>query len=595
MLCDNSSFIIKALLHPPVAAMSIDIPAETKVPASTERAVDSPPPAIPHEALDVDAQTGVQDIEATTMAWDKTNLTIAYVMLWFIYFVATTLSGVNSSLLPFVTSAFALHSLTPTVTILSSVIGGVTNLTIAKVLDVFGRPQGYLLCVCLAVIGLIMMAACNTVETYAAAMVFYTVGNNGVQYFISVFVADTSKLKNRGLMQALVNSAVFITTWLAGPISQGFLDGPGWRWCFGMFSILFPAITLPLFGLLLRNYHKAKKLGIVPKRESGRTATQSVVYYCVQFDAIGLLLCSAGVALFLLPFNLYTIQAKGWGSPLVISMLVVGVVLLIAFVLWERFFASCTFIPYSLLLDRTVSGACLLTAALFCTYSLWASYLSSFLLVVKGLDVKNASFVVQTITIVGIVVAILVGYFIHRTGHFKAVSLYVALPILILGQGLLIYFRQPDGHVGYIVMCLIFIAIGQGIVEITDEIAMLAAASHEFVAVCLAVLGIFSSIGGAIGSTIAAAIWQDMLPKKLAVYLPDDQLQNLTQIYGSIDTQLSYPLGSPTRLAIQYAYSDTFEVLVATSVGVWVIGIVGILMWRNIDTRNVKQVKGHVW
>ncbi|OAL29821.1 hypothetical protein AYO20_09014 [Fonsecaea nubica] len=575
--------------------MAADEPIETKLPAGTERALDSPAPPIPHEAPNADAQAGVQSIEATAMAWDKTNLIIAYVMLWYIYFVATTLSGVNGSLLPFVTSAFALHSLTPTVTILSSVIGGVTNLTIAKILDVFGRPQGYLLCIALDIVGLIMMAACNTVETYAAAMVFYTVGNNGLQYFISVFVADTSKLKNRGLMQALVNSGVFITTWLAGPISQGFLDGPGWRWCYGMFTILVPVITLPLFFLLLRNYCKAQKMGIIPKHESGRTTMQSIIYYGIQFDAIGLLLCSAGVALFLLPFNLYTIQSKGWGSALVISMLVAGVVLLLAFVLWERFFATFTFIPYSLLLDRTVFGACLLTAALFCTYSLWASYLGSFLMVVKDQDVTHASYVNQTITIVGIVIAVLAGYFIHRTGHFKSISLFVALPFLILGQGLLIHFRQPDGQVGYIVMCLVFIAVGQGIVEITDEIAMLAAASHEYVAVCLAVLGIFSSIGGAIGSTVAAAIWQNMLPNRLAAYLPADQLQNLTDIYGSIDTQLGYPVGSPTRLAIQHAYSDTQEVLVATSVGLWVIGLLGILMWRNIDTRNVKQVKGHVW
>ena len=51
------------------------------------------------------------------------------------------LSDVQIILLPYVTSTFAEHSLTPTVNILSSVIGGVTNLTIAKVLDVFGRPQ----------------------------------------------------------------------------------------------------------------------------------------------------------------------------------------------------------------------------------------------------------------------------------------------------------------------------------------------------------------------------------------------------------------------------------------------------------------------
>jgi MFS family permease len=568
---------------------------ETKGAIDTERSADSQTSRTPDELPDADAQPGVQDIEATAMAWTRTNLIIAYVMLWFIYFVETMLSGVNDALLPYVTSDFALHSLTPTVSVLSSVIGGVTNLTIAKILDVFGRPQGYLFCVFLAVIGLIMMAACNTVETYAAAMVFYTIGNNGVQYSISVFVADTSKLKNRGLMQALVNSAVIITTWLAGPISQGFLNGVGWRWCYGIFTILVPVVTLPLFGLLLRNYLKAKKLGLIPKRDSGRTFVQSFFYYCRQFDAIGLLLCSAGVALFLLPFNLYTIQAQGWGSALVISMLVVGIVLLIAFVVWERFFAPFTFIPYSLLMDRTVFGACLLAAALFSSYFVWDSFFSSFLQVVKDLDVQHASYVSRSYTVVGIVVAILVGCFIHLTGRFKYITLYVAIPLSILGQALLIYFRQPDSHIGYVVMCFIFIATGQGIIVISDEIAILAAASHEYVAICIAVLGIFSNIGGAIGSTIASAVWQSSLPNKLTEYLPADQLQNLTMIYGSIDTQLSYPVGSPTRLAIQRAYGDAIQALLATSTGIWVIGIVGILMWRNLDVKEIKQTKGHVW
>lgn len=109
------------------------------------------------------------------------------------------------------TSAFAEHSLTPTVSVVSSVIGGCTNFTIAKILDVFGRPQGYLVCIIIATVGLIMMAACREVEAYAAAMVFYTVGNTGLQYSLSVFVADTSSLKNRGLMQAFAYSPNMIT------------------------------------------------------------------------------------------------------------------------------------------------------------------------------------------------------------------------------------------------------------------------------------------------------------------------------------------------------------------------------------------------
>lgn len=210
------------------------------------------------------AQLGIQNIEAVTTVWSTKSLVIAYVLMWLIYFVEGLLSGTTTALNPYITSAFASHSLTPTVGIVSSIIGGVTNFTIAKILDVFGRPQGFLLCIIIAVIGLIMMAACKSVEAYAAAQVFYTVGNTGLQYTLGVFIADTSSLKNRGLMQAIATSPNMITCWLAGPLSSGFLSGPGWPWAFGMFSILVPAFSVPLWGLLFWHYLKARKMQVVP-------------------------------------------------------------------------------------------------------------------------------------------------------------------------------------------------------------------------------------------------------------------------------------------------------------------------------------------
>ena len=189
-------------------------------------------------------------------------------------------SSTATALTPYVTSAFAQHSLTPTVGVQSSVTGRVTNLNIAKILDIFGRPQGYFFCVVLATIGLIIMAACNNVEDYAAAQVFYTVRNNSLQYCLSIFVADISPLRNRSLMQAFASSPYLITGRLAGPISSAYLKGPGWRWCFKTFSMSIPAITFPLFGILVYNHHKATKQGLVPRRESLRTARQSLFYYC---------------------------------------------------------------------------------------------------------------------------------------------------------------------------------------------------------------------------------------------------------------------------------------------------------------------------
>jgi len=371
------------------------------------------------------AQSGVQSIEAVTVAWTTTALIFANLMIWLTYFVEGMLSGTTAALAPYVTSAFAQHSLTPSVGIVSSVIGGVTNLTLAKILDIFGRPQGYLFCVVLATVGLIMMAACDTIEAYAAAQVFCTVGNNGLQHSLSVFVADTSSLRNRGLMQAFASSPNLITCWLAGPISSAYLKGPGWRWCIGTFTIVVPAITLPLYGLLRYHYYKAKKQGLVPKRDTQRTAWQSFHYYCRDFDAIGLILLSAGVALFLLPFNLYTLQAKGWRSPFIICLLIFGIILMIIFAFWERFFAPVTFIPYSLLMDRTVFGACILPTTLFVSFSCWNNYFSSFLQVVNGLSVTDASFVVQAYTGGSVLCSLAVGLLIHLYWTLQA-----RLPVL---------------------------------------------------------------------------------------------------------------------------------------------------------------------
>jgi MFS family permease len=242
------------------------------------------------------AQPEIQNIEAITMVWSTSALIAAYIMKWLIYFVEGLVTGTQTALIPYVTSAFVEHSLTPTISIVNYVIGGAANFTIAKILDVFGRPQGLLLCIIIASLGLVMMASCTHVEAYAAALVFYTVGNTGLQYTLSVFVADTSSLRNRGLMAAFSTSQNMITCWLSGPIANAFLKGPGWAWAFGMFSILVPIFSLPLFGLFWFQFRKARKQNLALSSESHRTVWRSIMHYCREIDAIGLVLLSTGVS-----------------------------------------------------------------------------------------------------------------------------------------------------------------------------------------------------------------------------------------------------------------------------------------------------------
>jgi hypothetical protein len=59
---------------------------------------------------------------------------------------------------------------------MANIIGGLSKIPLAKILDTWGRPQGISLTLFIWVVGFIMMAACNNVQTYAAAQVFSSVG-----------------------------------------------------------------------------------------------------------------------------------------------------------------------------------------------------------------------------------------------------------------------------------------------------------------------------------------------------------------------------------------------------------------------------------
>jgi MFS family permease len=189
----------------------------------------SNPKASDQDPIRRDAQEGVQYMEAMASVWTKTSLIVVYVMMWFVYLLVLIEGTAIGTLTPFVTSTFGKDSLTPTVTVLAGIFGGVSNLTVAKILDIWGRHNGILVATILTEIGFIVMAACHSIDQYAAADIFWQVGHSSLLYTIQIIIADTSSLKSRGLMSAFAGSPSLITTWAAGPISQAFLTGPGWH------------------------------------------------------------------------------------------------------------------------------------------------------------------------------------------------------------------------------------------------------------------------------------------------------------------------------------------------------------------------------
>ncbi|KAK1547721.1 major facilitator superfamily transporter [Colletotrichum paranaense] len=530
------------------------------------------------EPISKDLQAGVAKVEAMTTVWTKRDLIIAYILIW-LFYVVTSIQEVSMRVLsPFVTSSFAMHSLTATTGVMSTLIAGLIKLPLAKILDTWGRPQGLGIMLICWILGFIMMAACNGVETYAAAQVFYSVGQIP-----------------RALMLSFATTPYIFITWAAGPITDSILreDGIGWRWGLGMWAIVAPVVIGPLVLLFLWNQHKAKKMGVIDSRGSIKNISGAkILKFLIDVDALGILILAAGMALFLLPFNIYSYQTEGWRSPMIIAFIVVGFFLIIGFVVYEKFFAPVTFIPFSLLMDRTVFFGGMMFVFVFFNSAVWGSFFTSMLMVVWNTSTSQTTYISNIYRTGSCFFSIIISWLIYRTGRFKPFALFFCIPLMMLGVGLMIHFRQPDQPLGYIIMTQIFVAFAGGPTVICGEMAMLSPSDHAHVAVIMAILDLFGSIGSTVGYTVATAIWTGTFRKNIAKYTPAGT--PVDTIYGDIYQQLSYEVGSPERIGIQRAYGDSQRIMLITSICLLVGALGSVAMWRNLNVKKIKQVRGNV-
>jgi len=394
-------------------------------------------------------------------------------------------------------------------------------------------------------------------------------------------------------MLSFATSPFIFTTWAGGPISEAALAGPGWRWGLGIWAIVTPVVVLPLCGIFFWNQHKARKMGLLESDWSVRDVSLGSIWrYCVDVDLGGIFILAAGMTLFLLPMNIYSKQDDGWRSSMIISMIIIGGLLIVAFVFYERYLAPVTFIPYHLLVDRSVLFGGLMFTFLFFNSAVWGSYFSSMLLVVWNQGVEKTTYIVNIYRTGSCFFAIVIGLFIRWTGRFKPFALYFLMPLMMLGVGLMIQFRQPDQSIGYVVMTQIFVAFAGGPLVICGEMAMMAPVDHQHIAVIIAILDLFGSVGTALGSTVSAAIWTGTFKKAIERRVPDTV--NVDLVYNNLYSQLAFTPGSKERLGIARAYGDAQRIMLITSLSVLVGGLASIAMWRNISVKTVKQVRGNV-
>ncbi|KAE8165450.1 major facilitator superfamily domain-containing protein [Aspergillus tamarii] len=544
---------------------------------------------------------GVAEIEALATVWSKKALHIGYALVFLIFFTNSFQQETTGSLSPYVYSKFANHSLVSRTNVLTNVIGGVAKLPCAMLIDVWGRSKGFGIMTGLCTLGLFLMAICANVETYVTAQVIYWVGYNGMDYVLHVFLSDTTDLVNRSFVYGMASTPYVVTTFAGPAAAQLLYEKGGLWWGFGIFVVFTPLITAPFIWLLWTSLRKAYKAGLIRKAHSQRTWARSVKHYFIEFDTIGLSLVTVAFVLMLLPLtpashanNDSISSADRSRSPDTITSFFLGVLAFMAFVLWERYCAPVCFLPFNRLKDRTLLGACFLAASLFASFYCWDLYLASYLQVTFNTSIRETGYIYNIYTIGTCLWSVPLGLIIRKVDRLKWIAL-AAMPLIFLGTGLMIHFRSPQSHIGYVVLCEVFKALAGGTLVICQQMAAMATGGHESVAVSFALVGLFTKLGGGIGSAISGAIWTGTVPFYLEKYLPPEKRYKAAELYGSIEEVVSYPIGTPERDATIQAYGVAQRRMLIAGLSILPLAVASILMWRDIRLKKLSQVRGTVF
>lgn len=477
----------------------------------------------------------------------------------------------------------------------------------AKVADVFGRFEAFCICVLIYILGYAQMAASHNVETYASAQIFYSAGSTGLQILQQIFIADSSDLLNRALLASLPDLPFLATVWFGPMVASAVLKVSTWRWGYAIWIIILPAAFCPLAFSLFLNQRKARELHLLKERPWKGKGTWSLLRSAwYELDIMGLVLLSAGVILILIPLTLAARAEGSWGGAGIVAPIVVGGLCLFAFPMWEssKSLAPRPLLSLHLLKDRTALAGCALAFFYFskqpilprrmspsdnCAVAFYSSvqpYFYSYLQVVHGHSVVTAGRVTQTFAFTSTISAVAVSFLIKFTRRYRP---FVTGGCVIYIGGLLLMLWGHKSQSSVIANLAIqtIVGGGAGLLNVPVQLGVQASATHQGVAAATAMFLTSLEMGGAVGSAVSGAVWTSSVQKKLQLYLPPESKKDAAEIFGKLTKALSYPMGSPTRDAINRSYEETMARLLMNAVLVSIPLIPLSLLMKNYQLDKV--------
>ncbi|EGR52980.1 uncharacterized protein TRIREDRAFT_53378 [Trichoderma reesei QM6a] len=442
-------------------------------------------------------------------------------------------------------------SVLATLSIATNIISAVSKPFIAKISDITSRPYTYLLILGFYVIGYIITATSKSISAFVVGEVFVAIGGSGIDLTNDIIVADLTPLEWRGFASSMLSTPFLINTWFSGKIVDALEKQDKWRWGYGMFAIIMPIALGPAVAALIWLDRMAKKKAA----NIDQSWTQSLRKHLEEIDAFGLVLLGFGWSLLLLPFSLKTYADHGWRNQSLIAMMVIGGLLLMAYVFYEMKVARVPSAPRRLVFNRTFIMAIIIDSFYMLAGNIRSLYWSSYVYVAKPWSYQDWVYYGNTLTLALCIAGPLVGLAQRWTHRYKLIQI-IGLCIKLIGMGIMLNGRLAAISTIALVMSSILVGIGGSMSVVGSRVASQASVPHQDVALAVSLLSLWSKVGSAIGSAIVAVIWSNQMPNQLRKYLPegtsDATIQKLFGDMRSIRT--AYDFDHPIRQGAITAY-----------------------------------------
>jgi EmrB/QacA subfamily drug resistance transporter len=249
--------------------------------------------------------------------------------------------------------------------------------------DRFGPKRLYLAGLVVFTLASLWCGLTSSVEMLIAARVVQGVGASMMTPQTMAIITRIFPAAKRGTAMALWGATAGVAT-LVGPILGGVLvDALGWEWIF------FINVPVGLFAFVMA-------VRLVPTLET----------HAHRFDWLGVALSGAGM--FLLVFGIQEGHQYSWSAAIWL-MIVLGLVVLAAFVVWQRLNTREPLVPLGLFKDRNFSLASIAISSMGCSITAMAIPVMIWAQVVRGLSPTQSALLLVPMAVMTIVLARPVG------------------------------------------------------------------------------------------------------------------------------------------------------------------------------------------